>query len=132
MSSPTKAATNDLHGYRVLIVEDNYLIARDLSDALQSRGATVLGPSPDAQGGRRLAQHQRPDCALLDINLSGEMVFEFAKELRSQRINTIFTTGYDAAFLPAGLNNMPCVQKPVNFDALASLIRDSGSNAMAE
>jgi len=117
-----KTATGDLSGFRILIVEDDYLVASDLSEALRSRGATVLGPAPDARQARKLAEQQRPDCALLDINLNGDLVFDLAEELRAQSVRTIFTTGYDSAFLPPGFNLMPCVQKPVNFKALVTLI----------
>ena len=121
----TKTAGEDLTGYRILVVEDDYLVASDLCEALRSRGATVLGPTPDMRKGRKLLQQERPDCALLDINLNGELVFEFADELKAQSVRTIFTTGYDTAFLPPRLNRTPCVQKPVNFNALVSLIRDT-------
>jgi DNA-binding LytR/AlgR family response regulator len=70
-------------------------------------------------------RQQRPDCALLDINLNGNLAFELASEFQSQGIGTIFTTGYDAAFLPEAFRDAPCVQKPVNLQALVQLISRS-------
>jgi len=56
-------------------------------------------------------------------------VFELAEELRAQRIHTIFTTGYDAAFLPASLRGAACLQKPIDLNILLQLIRDAGAPA---
>jgi DNA-binding response OmpR family regulator len=115
----------ELVGLRLLIVEDDYLVAADMCSSLQRRGATILGPVPNARRGRELAQHQRPDAALLDINLNGQLAFELAHELQEAGIPTIFTTGYDAEFLPQTLRNSPCLQKPVNLNALVHLLRDN-------
>jgi two-component system, response regulator PdtaR len=117
---------NELAGYHVLVVEDDYFVALDMCRALRRRGAIVVGPAANMQNGRELLRQQQPTCALLDVNLNGEFVFELATELRAQRVPTIFTTGYDTAFLPFSLRDMPCLQKPVDFNALVRLIRASG------
>jgi DNA-binding response OmpR family regulator len=116
----------ELAGCRVLVIEDDYLVAQDLCAALCRRGAEVLGPAPSVARGRELLRGPRPDCALLDINLNGELVFELAEELIAERIPTIFTTGYDDAFLPPGLRATPCLQKPIDFNALLRTIRAAG------
>lgn len=116
----------ELAGYRVLVIEDDYLVAQDLCAALRRRGAEVIGPAPSMSRGRDLLNGPRPHCALLDINLNGDLVFGLAEELRAQRIATIFTTGYDAAFLPPALRDTPCLQKPIDFNALLRVIRASG------
>ena len=118
---------SELSGYHVLVVEDDYFVAKDMCKALVRRGATIVGPAPNMQRGRELLRQQRLDCALLDVNLNGEFVFELAAELRLQRVPTIFTTGYDAAFLPPSLRDTPCLQKPVDFNALIRVIRASGA-----
>jgi DNA-binding response OmpR family regulator len=119
----------ELAGYRVLVIEDDYLVAQDLCAALRRRGAEVIGPAPSMSRGRELLRERRPHCALLDINLNGELVFELAEELRAQQIHTIFTTGYDAAFLPPSLRGAACLQKPIDFNVLLQLIRDAGAPA---
>lgn len=115
----------ELAGLRLLVVEDDYLVAADLCAALQRHGASILGPAANARRGRELMRQQRPDCALLDINLNGNLAFELASEFQSQGVGTIFTTGYDAAFLPEAFRDAPCVQKPVNLQALVQLISRS-------
>ena len=117
---------SELLGYHVLVVEDDYFVAQDMCRALRRRGATIVGPAANVQRGRELLHQHRPDCALLDVNLNGELVFELAGELRTQRVATIFTTGYDTAFLPASLRDAPCLQKPVDFNELIRVIRASG------
>jgi CheY-like chemotaxis protein len=119
----------ELAGYRVLVIEDDYLVAQDLCAALRRRGAEVIGPAPSMSRGRELVREQRPHCALLDINLNGELVFELAEELRAQRIHTIFTTGYDAAFLPPSLRGAACLQKPNYYTVLRQHIRRAGAPA---
>jgi DNA-binding response OmpR family regulator len=117
---------SELLGYHVLVVEDDYFVAQDMCKALQRRGAIIVGPAPNMQRSRELLRQQWLDCALLDVKLNGEFVFELAAELRRQRVPTIFVTGYDAAFLPPSLRDSPCLQKPVDFNALIRVIRANG------
>jgi DNA-binding response OmpR family regulator len=112
-----------LTGYRVLVVEDDYFIAMDICSTLRSRGATVLGPAPNIGAGRDLAREHAPDCALLDVNLHGEHVFELAQELQERGVHTIFTTGYDSEFIPPSLRTVEYLQKPVDAQALVRSIR---------
>lgn len=130
-SQPPETA-RELAGLRLLVVEDDYLVAADLCSALQRHGAAILGPVPNARRGREVLQQQRPDCALLDINLNGNLVFELAGEFQNQGIGTIFTTGYDAAFLPDAFRDAPCLQKPVNLKALVQLISRESRPARSE
>jgi len=118
---------DELEGVRLLVVEDDYLVAADMCSALMRRGAIILGPAGNLRRTRELLRQQRPDCALLDLNLNGTLAFELAEELRREGVPTIFTTGYDSAFFPENFRNAPCVQKPVNFRALVQLIRSHAS-----
>jgi DNA-binding response OmpR family regulator len=113
----------ELAGLRLLVVEDDYLVAADMCSSLRRRGAAIMGPVANARLGRELVRQQRPDVALLDVNLNGHLAFDLAHELESEGIRTIFTTGYDAAFLPEPLRGSPCLQKPINLSALVQLIR---------
>jgi DNA-binding response OmpR family regulator len=115
-------ATN-LEGYRVLVVEDDYLVAQDLCSILRTRGAMVVGPARSINVGRELATAHRPDCALLDINLHGQYAFELAEELQQRGVRTVFTTGYDTTFIPPRLRKTACLQKPIDTNALVRTIR---------
>ena len=115
---------SSLSGYRLLVVEDDYFVAQDLCATLRDFGATVLGPAPSISSARSLANALRPDCVLLDINLDGELAFELARELQTRGMRTVFTTGYDASFVPQHLRQTVCVQKPVDATALLRSIRE--------
>jgi DNA-binding response OmpR family regulator len=107
----------------VLVVEDDYFVAQDLCSTLRARGATVLGPARSVETGRQLANALLPDCVLLDINLHGEHAFELAGELQARGLRTLFTTGYDAAFIPPRLRHTVCLQKPLDTHTLVRNIR---------
>jgi DNA-binding response OmpR family regulator len=113
-----------LAGYRLLVVEDDYFVAQDLCTTLREHGATVLGPAPNVSSARSLVNALRPDCVLLDINLDGEHAFDLARELRARGTRMVFTTGYDASFVPQGLRDMACLQKPIDAHALLRSIRE--------
>jgi len=113
---------NELNGVSLLVVEDDYLVAADMCSALMRRGAVIIGPAGNLRRAHELLRQHRPDCALLDLNLSGELAFELAAEFERAGVPTIFTTGYDAAFFPESLRGSPCVQKPVNFKVLVQSI----------
>jgi DNA-binding response OmpR family regulator len=119
----TDIASN-LAGYRLLVVEDDYFVAQDLCTTLRDYGATVLGPAPSLSSARSLARALRPDCVLLDINLDGELAFDLARELQAHGMRTVFTTGYDASFVPQHLRDTVCLQKPVDAAALLHCIRE--------
>jgi DNA-binding response OmpR family regulator len=116
-------SASSLTGYRLLVVEDDYFVAQDLCSTLRDYGATVLGPAPSISSARSLANALRPDCVLLDINLDGELAFGLAKELQARGTRTVFTTGYDASFVPQHLGHTVCLQKPVDATALLRSIR---------
>jgi DNA-binding response OmpR family regulator len=122
---PLQADTaSSLAGYRLLVVEDDYFVAQELCATLREYGATVLGPAPSVSSARSLASALRPDCVLLDINLDGELAFELARELEARGMRTVFTTGYDASFVPQHLRHTVCLQKPVDATALLRSIRE--------
>lgn len=110
-----------LANLRVLVVEDELLIACDLANALEEEGATVIGPAATlAQGEALCASGQRLDGAVLDINLQGQAVFPLADELRRTHVPFLFSTGYDGGAIPPRFADIPCCEKPVD---TASLIR---------
>jgi DNA-binding response OmpR family regulator len=111
-----------LSGYSILIVEDDYFIAQDLASALREFGARVFGPVPDVARARSLAKQHDLHCAILDINLKGQLAFELAGDLAASGVRPIFATGYDASFLPNELRGVSCLLKPVNARDLVQTI----------
>lgn len=124
----TKLATEDrapLAGLRVLVVEDDYFIADEICTTLREAGAEVLGPAPDIQQGLDVVTSQRIDCAVLDINLHGDLAFSLARELQERGTPSIFATGYDSSVLPEPFNGSVRLEKPVNLTALLEAVQSA-------
>ncbi|UYY57518.1 response regulator [Sphingomonas sp. S2-65] len=112
-----------LEGMRILVVEDEYLLADDLRDALTEAGAVVLGPVPSVGEAQALiAGEALIDAAVLDINLRGEMVFPVADTLRARGVPFAFATGYDQWALPERFTGAPRVEKPLKGAKVMSLL----------
>lgn len=108
---------------RVLVAEDNYLIAEDLRAGLDAAGVDVLGPVPDLQGAvALLAREPAPDAAILDVSLGRELVYPLADALSAQGIPFIFATGFDASEVPAAYANVPRCEKPYNAERCLELL----------
>lgn len=90
MVSPT------LRDRRILVVEDEYLIAMTLQDALESAGSVVVGPFPSVRKALEgIAAEPKIDAAVVDINLGGAWAFPVADALLARKIPFIFTSGYE-------------------------------------
>lgn len=104
----------DLRGLRVLVVEDEYLIAMDLCEELRDVGAVVMGPTATvAEALALLDRGPAPDMAVLDIALDDEKVYPVADALRSRGIPFLFATGYDVSAIPGRFADVPRAQKPL-------------------
>ena len=103
-----------LDGRRILVVEDEYVVAQNLCDALEAAGAVVVGPVARAQKALDLITRETPklDAALLDIELGGEKSYVVADALASRGIRCVFTTGYAEEAIPAPYQNYRRVEKP--------------------
>ena len=113
----------DLSGRCILVVEDEYLLADDLRNALIQAGAEVLGPVSDVAGALTLVEDGRSvDAAVLDINLRGDSVFPFADLLAQRGVPFVFATGYDRASVPARFADAPYLAKPLDKAGLAAVL----------
>jgi len=102
---------------RVLVVEDDYLQAEDLTLALEDRGATVMGPIASVEGALSLLDSgELPDAALLDVDIDGTLVFAVVDRLREHGIPVMFVTGYDLGSLPQAYADVPHCEKPCAVD----------------
>ncbi len=116
---------SDLGGLRVLLVEDNLLLAEVISDALATYGCVVVGPAPDVESGLQLAREAQFDGALLDINLFGDFCFPIAAVLTERKIPFLFLTGYDnSRLIPPEFRSARRLSKPIDPDALSSAISE--------
>jgi DNA-binding response OmpR family regulator len=109
---------------RVLVVEDEFLIALELSGIVERAGYSVVGPAESVDATRKVLAKQKVDLALLDINLGGELVFPIAEYLEAIGLPYIFVTGNSPSSLPAEYRHRPLVQKPYNSELLLALIEE--------
>jgi DNA-binding response OmpR family regulator len=113
-----------LSNIKVLVVEDEYLIASDYARELRRHGAIVIGPVPDVVQARAFLKGGDVDCVLLDLNIKGELAFDFATELTTAGISTLLTSGYDSSLIPRQLRRIAFLQKPVDSRQLVRAIQD--------
>jgi CheY-like chemotaxis protein len=102
----------ELFGRKILIVEDRYLVADDLSRLLTRNGAEVVAVVAEVEQAMRLAESGDMELAVLDVELRGRDVFDVAGVLEARGIPFIFVTGYRQAHLPEKYRNRPIVSKP--------------------
>ena len=116
---------SSLHERRILVVEDEYYLARELADGLMGEGAAVIGPAASVGDALDLINDQRDlHGAILDVNLSGEYVFTLADDLIVRGVPLIFTTGYDRTALPDRFAAVPVCEKPVNLHRILAALRE--------
>jgi CheY-like chemotaxis protein len=85
---------NAIQGKRILIVEDEYLVAATACDMLEEFGAVIVGPAVTVAQALALVEKEAIDAALLDINLYGESSMGVAAQLEARSIPIVFATGY--------------------------------------
>lgn len=108
-------ADRSLEGTRVLLIEDEFLLALEVADALAAAGAEVSGPHATLAAASAAAQSEKADLAILDIDLRGEEVFPAARMLRARGIPFLFYTGRpDREVLRTDFAGVPVCVKPIN------------------
>jgi CheY-like chemotaxis protein len=114
-----------LSGLRVLVVEDEALVALQLEDMLTGLGCTVVGPASRVGQALQLLHGQPIDAAVLDVNIAGELVYPVADELTSRGLPYIFATGYGASGLTEAYRGRPVLEKPFPKKALLRAMLES-------
>jgi DNA-binding NtrC family response regulator len=113
-----------LPGKKILVVEDEPLVALLVVDILQEAGCTVVGPAYDVSTALRLFEHDSPDGAVLDINLGRDQTSApIADVLERAGIPFIYATGYGAAALRVKDRHKPRVDKPFDKQNLLRTLR---------
>lgn len=108
---------------RVLVIEDEMMVAMGLEMALADAGYEVVGPFGRLDQALEAARNGQMDMALLDVNVRGEEVFPVADVLSARGIPYAFLTGYGRESLPVGLLSQRILSKPFRADALVATVR---------
>ncbi len=113
-------------GRRVLVVEDEMIVAWLLEDMLADLGCTVVGPAASVNQALAMIDAEAIDVAVLDVNLNGQMSYPIADVLAARGVPFVFSTGYDKDRLLDGYRTFPALQKPFHRselgDTLAKLL----------
>ena len=109
-------------GLRVLLVEDEMMVALLLETVLIDLGHQVVGPVARLERGLEVVEREATDLAVLDVNIDGPEVYPIAAALEARGIPFIFTTGYGSDGLHSAYRNRPVLQKPYRSDDLKAAI----------
>lgn len=110
--APVERSSAGLHRKRLLVVEDEYLVAEDMRHELEELGASVLGPVASVAAALAvLSDTEDVDGAILDVNLCGEVVYPVAGVLHERQVPFVFWTGYGSLGVPETYRDVPHLQK---------------------
>lgn len=109
---------------RILIVEDEMLVAMNIEDMLVDNGHEIAAIASRLDAGMQLAREEAIDFAMLDVNLAGDLSFPIADILEARGIPYIFATGYGRKGVRDEYGTVPVLQKPFRARDLQEAIRD--------
>ena len=115
--------TATIKGLRVLIVEDEFLLALSLEDDLVLAGCVTIGPFSNLADATQATRREDFDLAILDVNLGGEPIYPLAEELLERGKPFLLVTGYGAESLPPHFRSLPRLPKPYD---VAILLKEIG------
>ena len=120
-----------LDGQRILLVEDNFGIAKSLAMLFRRYGATIVGPAGTVGDAMALIEGEpRIDGAVLDINVRDQLVYPVAQALRKRHTRMVFVTGYDREYIAPEFADVPCMLKPWNAEKLMKVLaRGDGADS---
>ncbi|KMS59702.1 histidine kinase [Novosphingobium barchaimii LL02] len=109
---PPPQSADTLPPLRILVVEDEPLVAMELMMEIEDGGAIAIGPATSCEQALAMIREARPDAALLDGNLNGEKIDPVADMLAAHDTPFAFVSGYDRDHLPQSHGGRPMLGKP--------------------
>ena len=119
-------------GNRVLLVEDEILVAMMMRDILTELGFTVVGPFSRLAEAMVAAVHDEIDAGIIDVNLGGEFVYPVADVLAARKIPFVFVTGYGVESIDGRFGYVPIIKKPVQRQVLQNIFVPAENGEPAE
>jgi PAS domain S-box-containing protein len=117
------ARNTSISGKRILVVDDEPLIAMDIVSLLEEEGCKIVGPASTLQKALDLLETGKADAALLDANLAGEPVDALALALTRQKVPFAFVSGYGPESLPEAFSHAMLIKKPFQPQELIEAVR---------
>jgi two-component sensor histidine kinase/CheY-like chemotaxis protein len=111
-----------LSGHRILLVEDDAIIAINLCEALENAGGVVVGPARTVERALELIQTGPVDTAVLDIRLEGHNTLELAERLIERGIPVLFQTS-DPTLVTDRVRAVPVLRKPIAAEQLIASVQ---------
>jgi CheY-like chemotaxis protein len=112
------------HGRRVLVVDDEALVAMLVADMVETLGYVVVGPALTLDKALKLAVEAPLDCAILDMNLgNGVVSTPIAQALVARGAPFLFATGYESDGMAALFEKAPVLRKPFMMTDLEQALR---------
>ena len=118
------AAANDPGKPRILLVEDEALVAMMMQGILEQLDCAVIGPCATCFEALSLLKENKIDAAILDVNLGGETVYPVADALTRQGVPFAFATGYGRETIESRFAQVTTLEKPVGYDELRATLRN--------
>lgn len=109
-------------GKKILILEDEAIVALDLAMQLEDEGHMPLGPAGTPEEAIALLEEEEPDFAVLDVNLDGITSKAVAEQLTERGCPFVYVTGYADEGIMADMPCAPSLSKPLDFTRLKRLI----------
>jgi len=116
---------------RILVVEDEALIATMIEEWLGELGCISLGPAATVASAMALIDETTPDGVILDVSLGRETSFAIADRLTAIGVPFVFATGHADSSLPPRFAGSLTLSKPFDFDALGRVITAFGTGRLA-
>jgi DNA-binding response OmpR family regulator len=114
--------TAALDGVKILVVEDEFLVATLIEDMLEAAGCTVSGPIARLSEALAAIDHETYDAAVLDVNLGGDRIDPVADVLARRNVPFMFVTGYGTTALPGEFAKRPRLCKPFRMEDLVATL----------
>lgn len=119
-----------IDGMRVLVVEDEMLISLMLTDMLEQLGCSAVGPAATLGEAWPLVEAQAYDCAVLDVHVDGQSVYDLADAVSARGCPVVIASGSGSDALPERFRNAILLPKPYSVTALeAALVRARAGTA---
>lgn len=112
-----------LAGRRILVVEDEILIAMVIEDTLTRLGCVIIGPVAKLESALQIARDETIDAAVLDVNIRGGRIYPVAEVLLARGVPFVLASGYGDWALPEALQGQLRLTKPFQSDDVVKAVR---------
>ena len=129
MSGPEEPS---LSGLKILVAEDESVIAYDLMSALERFGCEVLGPVKRVEEVVSIVRASRIDGALLDVNLRGRRIFDVLPSVLARGVKVVLTSGYAETLFPSEYRSLPRLSKPFDERSLRRVCAENFASRRAD